>query len=185
MKDDSFKQVEEFHKLANHKTFDGGRAHLPDIKVVRFREDFKIEELIEGIEALGKADNLAIERVVYLLKEAQRFWKRINLEDLDPDLVKYADSLADVKYVTDGAAHAYNMDMNKIFEEVHVKNLTRFPANEEELQATLKKAVSESIAVYSEFNTEYSRHVVKRLDNDKVFKNAMFELPDLGPIIGH
>jgi len=181
---DSFSMVSEFHSLAQHPVHTDGAAETPDIKVVRFREHFKLEEIIEGLEALTSRDSLTAQRTIALLKQAQSKWNELQPSDLDVDLIEYADSLADLKYVTDGAAHCYNMDFNKVFSEVHVKNLTRFPANEEELKATLEKAEKEGVEVVYVFNEDYNRYVVKRTDNDKVYKNAMFLLPDLGPIIG-
>lgn len=180
----AFAMVAEFHTLANHPVLDEGPAEMPPLKVVRFREHFKLEEIIEGLEALTAKDSLTAKRTIEFLKQAQAKWNELQEDDLDPDLVEYADSLGDLKYITEGAAHCYNIDLNRVVEEVHLKNLTRFPANEEELQATLKKAVSEGIPVYSKFNLDNERFVVKRIDNDKVYKSAMHLLPELAPILG-
>jgi predicted HAD superfamily Cof-like phosphohydrolase len=181
----SFAMVAEFHRLAGHPITDteDAVAVTPGIKVVRFREHFKLEEIIEGLEALSHKDSLTAQRTIELLKRAQAKWNEMQPNDLDVDMVEYADSLGDLKYITDGAAHCYNIDLNKVVEEVHVKNLTRFPANETELQATLEKAKREGLDVYHE-NAEGGRFVVKRVDNNKVYKNAMFLLPELAPILG-
>lgn len=179
----SFGMVAEFHHLANHPVADGGDAKLPSLQIVRFREHFKLEEIIEGLQALSHKDSLTANRTIDLLRQAQAKWNELQEVDLDADLIGYADSLGDLRYVTDGAAHCYNMNFNEVFQEVHVKNLTRFPANKVELEATLQKAEREGVEVTYEQIDEHA-YVVKRADNGKVFKNAMFLLPDLGPIIG-
>jgi len=46
--------------------------------------------------------------------------------DNKADLVEIADALADLLYVTYGAAIAYGLPIDKIFAEVHRSNMTKF-----------------------------------------------------------
>jgi len=179
----NFDDVGVFHKLAGHPVSNSGNAVMPPLKTVRFREDFKIEELAEGIEALGNSESILIQETLYYLQKAKASWNRIEESDLDPDLVKYADSVGDLIYVSHGAAHCYNFDSSAVFNEVHEKNMTRFPESMDEVESTLLKAESEGINVEVNEVPNSSRFVVKRTDNDKVYKSAMHLLPDLSPIL--
>ena len=176
-------KVAQFHKLANHLTLKEGKAVIPKIKIVRFREHFKLEEIIEGIEALSHKDSLVAKDTINYMKQAQATWNKVEERDLDVDLVEYADSLADLIFITFGAAHCFNMDMDTIFDEVHAKTLTRFPSTEEELHDTLLKAVEEDVEVYWDLH-ENGRYVVNRVDNGKVYKSAHFVLPELAELLG-
>jgi len=183
-KADSFNMVNEFHTLADQPVAGKGAAQIPDLRAVRFREHFKIEELIEGLEALTAKGSVTAQRTIDLLRQAQSKWMELQESDLDVDLVEYADSLGDLRYVTDGAAHYYNIDMNKVMPAIHTGNMTRFPRNEEELAATLQKAEEMGVEVDHHLSEEHGVYVVTRRDTGKVFKNAMHTLPDLTPILG-
>jgi len=179
----NFDDVGVFHKLAGHPVNNSRNAEMPPLKTVRFREDFKIEELAEGIEALGDSESIRIQETLYYLKKAKACWNRIEESDLDPDLVKYADSVGDLIYVSHGAAHCYNFNASDVFDEVHYKNMTRFPENMDEVELTITKAESEGVSVGVNEIRDSNRYVVKRIDNDKVYKSAMHLLPDLHPIL--
>ena len=45
----------------------------------------------------------------------------------DEDIVEVADALTDLLYVVYGAGHAYGIDLDKCFAEVHRSNMTKFP----------------------------------------------------------
>lgn len=179
-----FEKVEEFHELGGQAVFSpDATLARPDIKSVRFREDFKIEEFIEGIEALTRSDSLTAKRAIELLRQAKAKLNELQEHDLDINYVEYADSLADLIYITFGTGHYYNMNMTAIFDEVHDKNLTRFPATKEELALTLEKAKAEGVEVTHFFNEKYQRYAVIRVDSGKVYKSACHTLPDLKPIL--
>jgi len=44
---------------------------------------------------------------------------------LDNDLVEVADALTDLLYVVYGAGHAYGIDLDKCFDEVHRSNMSK------------------------------------------------------------
>lgn len=173
--------VEQFHILAGQPV--NQVLIEPDIRAVRFREHFKIEELIEGLEALSKKDSICAQRTIELLKQAQAKWNEMQPEDLDIDHEAYADSLGDLDYVIQGSALYYGIPHEACFVEIHDKNLTRFPATEEELKATLAKAEKEGVEVTYHFNEEYERWAVIRKDNGKLYKSAMHTPPDLAKVL--
>ena len=90
---------------------------------------------------------------------------RINLinEELDElkvamikkDLVEIADALTDILYVTYGAGHAFGINLDKCFEEVHRSNMS--------------KLSEEGKPIYNEFG--------------KVMKGPNYSPPDLKKII--
>jgi predicted HAD superfamily Cof-like phosphohydrolase len=69
---------------------------LPELSVTDLRLELIEEELDELVEAIG-----------------------------DGDLVAIADALADMKYVIDGAACAFGIDLEPIMEEVHRSNMSK------------------------------------------------------------
>lgn len=157
---------------------------VPDIKAVRFREHFMLEEVIEGLEALCHKDSLTMQRTVALLKQAQEKWNELQAEDLDVDFEEYADSLTDRMYVTEGTGLYFGIPMPESFHECHEKNMTRFPATQEELDATLAKADAEGVEVEYLWNEDYQRFAVLRKDNGKLYKSANYVKPDFAPILG-
>ena len=45
------------------------------------------------------------------------------------DLLEVADALTDILYVTYGAGHAFGIDLDKCFEEVHSSNMSKLDKN--------------------------------------------------------
>jgi predicted HAD superfamily Cof-like phosphohydrolase len=72
------------------------------------------------------------------------------------DLVGIADALADLLYVVYGAGHAYGIDLDACFKEVHRSNMTKL--------------------------TEDGK--VLRREDGKVMKSGRYEAPDLEKIVG-
>lgn len=50
-----------------------------------------------------------------------------SVADMDRNIVEVADALTDLLYVVYGAGHAYGIDLDKCFAEVHRSNMTKFP----------------------------------------------------------
>ena len=72
------------------------KAEFPDEKITKLRYELIEEELQEFKEAIDKKD----------LKEV-------------------ADALTDILYVTYGAGHAFGINLDKCFEEVHSSNMSK------------------------------------------------------------
>ena len=51
----------------------------------------------------------------------------LRFADTEGNLVEIADALTDLLYVVYGAGHAYGIDLDKCFAEVHRSNMTKFP----------------------------------------------------------
>ena len=61
--------------------------------------------------------------------------------------------------------------------------MTRFPATEEDLKATLQKATKENVPVTAHFNEKHQCWAVIRDDNGKLYKNANFVEPDFSQLL--
>ena len=72
------------------------KAEFPDDKITSLRYDLIEEELKEFKEAIAKRD----------IKEV-------------------ADALTDILYVTYGAGHAFGIDLDECFDEVHRSNMSK------------------------------------------------------------
>lgn len=58
----------------------------------------------------------------YLIEEELTEFQTANEEF---NIVEVADALADLLYVVYGAGHAYGIDLDKVFQEVHRSNMTK------------------------------------------------------------
>jgi len=72
------------------------------------------------------------------------------------DMVEIADALTDLLYVIYGAGHAFGMDLDACFLEVHESNMSKLGSD---------------------------GRVIRREDG-KILKSENFFAPDLGPILG-
>ena len=178
---DAAGMVAVFHDMAGQPV--NKTLTVPDVKAIRFRNHFAIEELIEGVEAMTHADSLCAQRTIELLKQAQAKINELQPEDIDVDFSELTDSLNDQLYVVHGTAHYFGIPMNTTFIETHEKNMTRFPATEEELALTLKKAEEEGVEVTAAFNEGYQRWAVIRKDNGKLYKSACHVTPDYSALL--
>ena len=75
----------------------------------------------------------------------------------EKDLVAVADALTDLLYVVYGSGHAYGIDLDDCFQEVHRSNLSKLDEN--------------SQPIYRE--------------DGKVLKGSNYSPPDLESVIGH
>lgn len=174
--------VRQFHDLAGQPI--NTEPTVPDIRAIRFRNHFMLEEFIEGIEAQTHKNSLTGQRVIEILKQAQAKINELQPEDIDVDFEELADSLTDQLYVVEGTGLYYGILTAPCFDECHEKNLTRFPKTQEELDATLEKAKGEGIEVEATWREEHNCWAVIRKDNGKLYKNAMHVKPDFKKILG-
>lgn len=173
--------VIKFHKAAKQPI--NTSWAIPNIKAIRFRQHFLLEEVLEGFQALLGEENPLYIKIESTLKQAQALSNTISKDDLSIDIDKFLDHLGDVQFVCQGTALYYGLNLPAGFEEIAQKNMTRFPKNQEELQATLEKANAEGVEVIHEFNDDLSVWAVLRADNGKVYKNALHKEPDFSLII--
>lgn len=173
--------VATFHDMAGQPV--NIEPTLPDLKAIRFRQHFLLEEVIEGFEALLDQDSESLNRIVMLLKQTQEHTNNIEANEINLNTNDFLDHLVDIEYVLHGTAHYYGLPLEKAFDEVHSKNMTRFPATQEDLKATLKKAELENVAVTFLYNVKHQRWAVIRDDNGKLYKNANFVEPDFSQLL--
>ena len=64
-------------------------------------------------------------RVDLIKEELEELTEAIN----NKDLLEVADALTDILYVTYGAGHAFGIDLDKCFEEVHNSNMSKLDEN--------------------------------------------------------
>lgn len=173
--------VATFHEMAGQPV--NNKPTLPDLKAIRFRQHFLLEEVIEGFEALLKDDSRSHKLILNALKAAQHHVNMIENSEVSIDFEEFLDHLVDIEYVLHGTAHYYGLPLEKAFDEVHSKNMTRFPATEEDLKATVSKASGENVPTTSHYNEKHQRWAVIRDDNGKLYKNANFIEPDFSQLL--
>ena len=88
------------------------------LKVKEFMETFGQEVLEKASFPNEKIVNLRLELIKEELKELE---EAIN----DRDLVKVADALTDILYVTYGAGHAFGINLDNCFNEVQKSNMSK------------------------------------------------------------
>ena len=90
---------------------------IPDEERRKLRCSLLLEEVVEFCQASGFSPH------VQTVGGAIKFdlWKLA----ADPDLVEAADALADIRYVTDGAALEWGIPLEKCLREVHRSNMSK------------------------------------------------------------
>lgn len=112
--------VVEFHEVFGHPV--AWSPRVPDEAMRKLRCSLLFEEVLEFIEASGL--ELYIDGVRYKSSfEFVEFKKA--LPPGAPDLVAAADALADIRYVTDGAALVWGIPLEKCLREVHRSNMSK------------------------------------------------------------
>lgn len=89
------------------------QAKVKEFHVVMGMEDNKTPTLVDG-ETAGL-------RIAIIAEEFNELIEAIANEDL----VEIADALGDLKYVILGAANAYGIDLEPIFNEIHDSNMKK------------------------------------------------------------
>lgn len=114
-------QVKEFMLKAGQSCPDSPSIPNEDIRVLRVR--LLLEEVLEFADASGvsirdkfsDADGIYMENLNFGIDKHKL-----------TDIVGVADALADINYVSYGAAVAYGLDMEPLEQAVHENNMTKF-----------------------------------------------------------
>lgn len=88
---------------------------VPDVDV----RDLRIRLIAEELDELAKASHIA-------MVENYPCGEQWDDEAPPASIVEAADAIADLLYVVLGAAVAWGIDLNRVFEEVHRSNMTKF-----------------------------------------------------------
>ena len=87
-------------------------------KVKNFMETFGQQVKTKPSFSTDKINSLRYDLIVEELEEL-----KIAIEN--KDLLEVVDALTDILYVTYGAGHAFGIDLDKCFEEVHKSNMSK------------------------------------------------------------
>lgn len=148
-------------------------------QVEEFHETFGLPVRREKAE-VGTVEEREL-RVRLIAEEATEFVEACDREDL----IEMADALADLLYVTYGAAIQFGIPLDSVVEEVHRSNMTKLWTDED--LATLPgpgdgSAEEEFGAVKAE---QYGRWIVYRMADGKVIKPPSYSPADvLGVLVG-
>lgn len=103
-----------------HEAFGAPVAWSPGVPPAERRElrcKLILEEALEFITASGA--NLCVNGEDIMLQRVSFVWPN------EPNLVEAADALADLRYVTDGAALEWGIPLEKCLREVHRSNMSK------------------------------------------------------------
>lgn len=112
--------VVEFHETFGHPV--AWSPAVPPVETRILRAKLLLEEVLEFVEASGLCvwfDGTKLE------EPERRFDVRVAQMPVVPDLVAAADALADIRYVTDGAALVWGIPLEKCLREVHRSNMSK------------------------------------------------------------
>ena len=91
-------------------------------KVKTFMETFGQEVKTKPSFSTDKINSLRYDLIKEELEELKEAME-------NKDLLEVADALTDILYVTYGAGHAFGIDLDKCFEEVHNSNMSKLDKN--------------------------------------------------------
>jgi predicted HAD superfamily Cof-like phosphohydrolase len=93
-------------------------------KVEEFMDTFG--QRVEIMPTLSDFDTREL-RLELIVEEVEELADAIDTEDL----IEVADALTDILYVTYGAGHAFGIDLDACFDEVHRSNMSKLDENGE------------------------------------------------------
>ncbi len=177
----NFLKVKDFMTTMCQLPEDGS---VPEVNkdIVALRLELILEEYIELTEALLSKDNIDAQVLIALLRESSHAISLLKEESIDIDKVEVADALADIEYVNSGAAHAFGIDLDKCFEEVHRSNMTKACSSEEEANKTIAKYATKGVEAYS-LEVSSGKRLVLRASDNKVLKSINYSEANLAPIV--
>lgn len=115
-----------------HEAFDAPVAWAPTAPEAE-RRQLRVKLLVEEVLEFAAASGVVLG--FFVNGELQTFDENTPLEFLvrkDPqatNLTEAADALADIRYVTDGAALEWGIPLEKCLREVHRSNMSKLPAD--------------------------------------------------------
>jgi predicted HAD superfamily Cof-like phosphohydrolase len=151
----NFKKVGQFHELFEHPKYSTLNKAIFDSnpKLVDLRIKLIEEEVSELKEAIEKKD----------FKEV-------------------ADALSDILYVVYGAGHAFGINLDKTFEEVHDSNMTKACKSEEEAIETIEY-IKQTQARYKDpsykLSSDGKYYIIYDKETGKILKNKNYREVDL------
>lgn len=159
------------------------KASIPTLEVRKLRAKLILEEALEIIEGLGL--QLEIEnncgREFIFVPELEK--NNIKFHEWDePNLVKIADGIADLNYVSYGTAIACGLDMEPIEQEVHKNNMAKMWSGEEITDIYSSKEI-EKLKLDKLPPGKYKGFYVVKDKHGKILKPPGHDKPNLEPLI--
>jgi predicted HAD superfamily Cof-like phosphohydrolase len=149
----NFQKVGEFHKTFDHPILDSVDKDIFDKKAL---VDLRLKLISEEFQEL---------------KDAIK----------DKNIVEVADALSDILYVVYGTGHAFGIDLDKCFSDVHESNMTKACKTEEEAKesvAYLKSTKPEYKPDYK-LSSDGKYYILYDKNNGKILKNKYYKPVDL------
>ena len=157
----NFEKVGQFHELFEHPKYSKLNKEIFDSnpKLVDLRIKLIEEEVSELKEAIEKKD----------FKEV-------------------SDALSDILYVVYGAGHAFGINLDKTFEEVHNSNMTKACKSEEEAIETIEY-IKQTQPRYKDpsykLSSEGRYYIIYDKETGKILKNKNYREVDLNFIFNN
>ncbi len=151
----NFEKVGEFHKLFEHPKHSSLNKDIFELnqKLVDLRIKLIEEEVNELKEAIEKKD-----------------------------FEEVADALSDILYVVYGAGHAFGINLDKTFDEVHDSNMTKACKTEEEAIETINY-IKKTQPRYKDPSYKISKdgkyYIIYDKETGKILKNKNYKEVDL------
>lgn len=150
-----FKKVGKFHELFEHPKFHNLNKDI-------FDNDPKLVDLRLKL----------IEEEVNELKEAIE----------NKNFKEVADALTDILYVVYGAGHAFGIDLDRTFNEVHDSNMTKACKTEEEAIETIQYIKTTQPRYKNptyKLSNDKKYYIIYDKDTNKILKNKNYKEVDL------
>jgi predicted HAD superfamily Cof-like phosphohydrolase len=120
-----YEMVGEFHQTMGQPWHQKGRIPAINAALIKLRLKLITEELEELTDAILNPES---EIAINIKQSYDLLNTEINIitdEDLKLDIIEIADALGDINYVVNGAAHAFNINLDCVTEEIHRSNMSK------------------------------------------------------------
>lgn len=157
MSQTNFQKVGEFHKHFGHPSQTEPQYDIfeKNPKVVEFRQSLIDEEFEEFKDGCKQKD-----------------------------FIEVADALADMLVVIYGTGHAFGINLDKVFSEVHRSNMTKLCKSQDEAQRTVDwYKQNESRYKDPKYRIQGDYWVVYDAATTKILKSINFELPNIKKVL--
>lgn len=121
----TFEQTGEFHEAFDHPFYNPKEpVREVDAKTARLRLKLILEEFSELCHAVTEDQGILIE-FRDLTDSFNKVIDKITDDNLNINVVEVADALGDIKVVTEGAAHTWNIDLDAVSDEIFLSNMSK------------------------------------------------------------
>nr|WBF70863.1 hypothetical protein [Megavirus caiporensis] len=104
------------------------------------------------------------------------------------NMTEIADALGDLLYVVYGMGHVFGLNLDEVFNRVHVSNMSKLCENELQAQETIE--YYKTLPGFENVNVGYrpslevpGQFVVYNIDTGKILKSKYFKLPNFADLV--